>query len=66
MIQVTPQVRVLVAVQPVGFRKGVDGLARLCRTCLASDPFSGTVFVNSAHPRDTRFQGMAQLLWSRG
>lgn len=45
MIQVTPQMRVLVAVQPVDFRKGIDGIARLCRTCLESDPFSGTLFV---------------------
>lgn len=45
MIQVTPQMRVLVAVEPVDFRKGIDGLARLVRTTLASDPFSGFVFV---------------------
>jgi len=45
MIQITPQMRVLVAVEAVDFRKGIDGLARLCRESLASDPFSGTVFV---------------------
>ena len=45
MIQITPQMRVLVAVDPVDFRKGIDGLASLCRSLLASDPFSGTVFV---------------------
>jgi hypothetical protein len=45
MIQVTPQMRILVAVQPVDFRKGIDGIARLCRTRIESDPFSGTVFV---------------------
>jgi transposase len=45
MIQVTPQMRVLVAVEPVDFRRGIDGLARVCRTALKSDPFSGTVFV---------------------
>ena len=45
MIQITPQMRVLVAVEPVDFRCGIDGLARLCRTVLESDPFSGTVFV---------------------
>jgi transposase len=37
--------RILVAVQPADFRKGIDGLARLARYELASDPFSGTVFV---------------------
>jgi len=45
MIQVTPQMRILVAVNPADFRKGIDGLAQLCRGVLSSDPFSGTVFV---------------------
>lgn len=45
MIQVTPQMRVLVAVDPVDFRKGIDGLAAVCRKRLAGDPFSGVVFV---------------------
>lgn len=45
MIQVTPQMRVLVAVEPADFRCGIDGLARRCRTVLEADPFSGTVFV---------------------
>ena len=37
--------RILVATEPADFRKGIDGLARVCRERLASDPFSGTVFV---------------------
>ena len=45
MIQVTPQMRVLVAVEPVDFRRGIDGLARVCREVLHWDPFSGWVFV---------------------
>lgn len=45
MIQITPQMRVLVAVEPVDFRAGIDGIARLCRDRLTSDPFSGTVYV---------------------
>jgi transposase len=45
MIQVTPQMRVLVAIEPADFRRGIDGLARMARDVLASDPFSGTVFV---------------------
>ena len=45
MIQVTPQMRILVAVEPADFRKGIDGLARMCREALRSDPFSGVVFV---------------------
>ena len=45
MIQVTPQMRILVAIEPADFRKGIDGLARICREALRSDPFSGAVFV---------------------
>jgi transposase len=45
MIQVTPQMRILVAVEPADFRKGIDGLVRLCRETLRRDPFSGFVFV---------------------
>ena len=45
MIQVTPQMRVLVAVEPADFRRGIDGLARLCRSELGEDPFSGALFV---------------------
>jgi transposase len=45
MLQLTPQMRILVAVEPVDFRKGIDGLARVCREAWSADPFSGTVFV---------------------
>lgn len=45
MIQVAPQMRVLVAVEPADFRKGIDGLARLARDQLDHDPFSGCLFV---------------------
>jgi len=45
MLQLTAQMRLLVAVEPADFRKGIDGLARLCRELLSADPFSGTVFV---------------------
>ena len=45
VIAVTPQMRVLVAIEPTDFRRGIDGLARLVRAELGSDPFSGCVFV---------------------
>ncbi len=45
MLQITPQMKVLVAVEPADFRKGIDGLAALCKTSLEQDPFAGTVFV---------------------
>ena len=45
MIQITPQMRVLVAVEAADFRRGIDGLAQLCRVVLQADPFAGTVIV---------------------
>lgn len=45
MIQITPQMRVLVAIEAVDFRKGIDSLAAICKAQLAEDPFSGCVFV---------------------
>ena len=45
MIQTAPQMRILVAVMPVDFRKGIDGLAAICRSRLKTDPFLGHVFV---------------------
>jgi transposase len=40
-----PQLRILLAVEPVDFRKGLDSLAALCRNQWQQDPFSGTLFV---------------------
>jgi transposase len=45
VIQITPQMRIVVGVEAVDFRKGIDGLARTCREVLAADPFSGWLFV---------------------
>ena len=45
MIQITPQMRVLVAIDPVDFRRGIDGLSQLCRGLLSANPMDGTVFV---------------------
>ena len=45
MIQITAQMRVLVAIESVDGRKGIDSLVRLCRERLDEDPFSGCVFV---------------------
>jgi transposase len=45
MIQLTPHMRILVAVEPADFRKGIDGLARVCREQLRQDPFRGILFV---------------------
>lgn len=51
MIQITPQMRILLAVEPADFRKGIDGLAQLCRQRLRADPLSGAMFVFSNRRR---------------
>ncbi len=50
MIQITPQMRMLVAIEPADFRKGIDGLARLCQESLKQDPFCGWIFVFRNRP----------------
>ena len=45
MIQIAPQMRILVAIEATDFRRGIDGLARVCKEVLKSDPFSGCLFV---------------------
>jgi len=45
MLQITPQMKILVAVAPADFRNGIDGLVRLCKDALGQDPFAGAVFV---------------------
>jgi transposase len=45
MLQITPQQIILLAVQPVDFRKGIESLAAICQSELQEDPFSGKLFV---------------------
>ena len=45
MVQLTPQSRIFVATAPVDFRKGIDGLAAVCRQALGDNPLSGAIYV---------------------
>jgi transposase len=45
MIQMAPNMRILVAKEPLDFRKGIDGTAAICRAVLAESPMTGTLFV---------------------
>jgi transposase len=45
MLQLTPQMKLLLAIEPTDLRKGIDGLAAFCQRHLQHDPFSGGVFV---------------------
>ena len=53
MLQLTAQSRIFLAVQPVDFRKGIDGLAALCRQTLQENPLGGTVYVFRNRPGTT-------------
>jgi transposase len=45
MIQIAAQIRILVAVEAIDGRKGIDAIAQLCREKLQADPFSGYLFI---------------------
>ena len=45
MLQLTPQSRIFLALAPVDFRKGSDGLAAVCRRTFAQNPLDGAVYV---------------------
>ena len=45
MLQVTPQSKIFLATESVDGRKGIDGLAALCRQKLNTDPLNGALFV---------------------
>jgi transposase len=45
MIQLVPQLRILLACDPIDFRKGIDSRVALCQGPLAQNAFSGTLFV---------------------
>lgn len=59
MLQVTPHIRILVARNPIDFRKGMDGIARICQDALGEDPFSGTYFIF----RNRRKTGLKILIY---
>lgn len=45
MIHLTADTHILLATEPADFRKGIDGLAHICRDRLSSNPLSGSLFV---------------------
>lgn len=44
MLQITPQHKLMIAVQPVDFRCGIDGLIAISRSQLQANPFDGCLF----------------------
>ena len=45
MLALTSHHKIFLAIKPVDFRKGLDGLIALCQQVLSQDPFSGYWFV---------------------
>ena len=45
MMQLGPNMQIFVCVEPVDFRAGIDGLCRICRQALSTDPLGGAVVV---------------------
>jgi transposase len=43
MIQISPQQKLMLKVEPIDFRKGMDSLIGVCLT-LISDPYQGAIF----------------------
>lgn len=54
--------RILVALEPVDFRKQIDGLAALCESQLDEEPLDGTLFLF----RNRRTTGLKGLMWTAG
>jgi transposase len=54
-----PGLRILVAAAPVDFRKGMDSLVALVVQALASDPYTGDIFIF----RSRRSDRLKLLVW---
>jgi transposase len=54
--------RILVARDPIDFRKGIAGLAAVCEVHLGEQPLDGTLFVFSNRRRN----GLKMLVWTHG
>lgn len=44
MLQLTPQQRFFLGVEPIDFRKGIDGIVNICELKLETDPMTGAWF----------------------
>jgi transposase len=54
-----PGLRIMVASQPIDFRKGIDSLVAVVKQVLAADPFAGDVFIF----RCKRLDRLKLLVW---
>ena len=54
MIVPSSGVKVLIAMKPVDFRKGMDGLAAVVHETLGANPFGGVIYVFRSKRADCR------------
>lgn len=59
---ITAPRRVLVARDPIDFRKSIDGLAAVCELVLREQPLDGTLFLFTNRARDA----VKGLVWTHG
>ncbi len=45
MLQITSKHKIFIGIQPIDFRKGIDGIVAICCSVLQHDPFSGHCFI---------------------
>lgn len=45
MIQVTSHMRIFAAIEPIDFRKRLDGTVGICRSRFEKDPYDGSVYI---------------------
>lgn len=45
MLQITSRHKIFIGIQPIDFRKGIDGIVAVCHRQLQLDPFSGHFFI---------------------
>lgn len=61
MLITTPS-RILVARDPIDFRKSIDGLAAVCEVHLGEEPLDGSLYVFA----NRRRTGLKMLVWTHG
>ena len=61
MLIPTPR-RILVAREPIDFRKQIDGLAAVCEVQLGEEPLDGSLFVF----RNRKGTALKMLVWTHG
>lgn len=45
MLQISPKHKIFIGINPIDFRKGIDGIIGYCKYRLQQDPLNGHIFV---------------------